>query len=171
MGLKQPLSHEWLQRHLSKKKKTKKMEHPLQRVVLSPNGEGQSDCKTLRRVRDPIWTALLENGPGSRISLKSSEHLPVKHEQVRSRWQRYARMRVLPGKMEGSESGLAPHSKTASHSVYFHRPPSYHCNQSCVTSPSKLCSPYVRPVNPRTHGLRQGQDFIQGTWLTENMAS
>ena len=138
-------------------KKIRKTKRPLQRVALSPHGEGQIHCKIPCRVKGPIWSPLLEYGPGSRISLKSSQHLPMN-----SRWQRYVRVRVSPGKMEGSEGNPAP-QKNSFQFRAFPEPSSCRCSQSCVTSPGKLCSPHIWPIYPRTEGLRQAKDFIRGS--------
>lgn len=137
--------------------KNKKDETSFTKSCSEPSRRGSNPLQNPSSRKGPIWSPLLEYGPGSRISLKSSQRLPVN-----SRWQRYARVRVSPGKMEGSEGNPAPQQNSFPFRA-FPEPSSCRCNQSCVTSPGKLCSPHIWPIYPRTEGLRQAKDFIQGS--------
>lgn len=93
-------SESWMAPKISLKKK--KDGTSFTKSCSEPSRRGTKQLQNPSSHKGSIGSELLENGPGSRISLKSSEHLPVKDEQVRNRWQRYARMTALPGKMEGS---------------------------------------------------------------------
>ena len=137
--------------------KNKKDKTSFTKSCSEPSRRGSNPLQNHSSRKGPIWSPLLEYGPGSRISLKSSQRLPVN-----SRWQRYARVRVSPGKMEGSEGNPAPQQNSFQFRA-FPEPSSCRCNQSCVTSPGKLCSPHIWPIYPRTEGLRQAKDFIQGS--------
>lgn len=95
-------SESWAAPKISLKKKKKKDGTSFTKSCSEPSRRGTKQLQNPSSHKGSIGSELLENGPGSRISLKSSEHLPVEDEQVRSRWQRYAGMTALPGKMEGS---------------------------------------------------------------------
>ena len=94
-------SESWVAPKISLKKK-KKHGTSFTKSCSEPSRRGTKQSQNPSSHKGSIGSELLENGPGSRISLKSSKHLSLKDEQVRSRWQRYARMTALPGKMEGS---------------------------------------------------------------------